>query len=102
MQLSPREAERLLIFTAAQLARRRLAEGVRLSHPDVVALACDVALERARAGDGYEAVRSAVRGIVRGDQLWDGVADLLDAGCQVEATFADGTRLVALDGLVAS
>jgi len=101
MQLTPRETERLLIFSAAELARRRLTEGIALSHPDAIALACDIALERARAGDSYSAVRAAARGIVRLEQLADGVADLLEAGCQVEATFEDGTRLVALDGLVA-
>jgi len=101
MQLSPRELERLQLFTAAELARRRLREGIPLSHPDCVALACDVALEAARAGRSYEQVRDAVRGLVRADQLFPGVRELLDAPLQVEAVFGDGSRLVALEGLVA-
>ena len=102
MQLSPRETERLLIFTAAELARRRLREGIRLSHPDCVALACDVAMERARAGAGFDEVRGAVHGLFAREHLEPGVAELLDAPLQVEATFGDGSRLVPLEGLVAS
>ena len=101
MQLTPRETERLLLFTAAELARRRRREGVALSHPDVVALACDVALERARAGGGYDDVRASVNGLVRRDELAQGVAELLEGPHQVEVTFGDGTRLVALERLVA-
>jgi urease subunit gamma/beta len=101
MQLTPREHERLLIFTAAELARRRLAEGTRLSHPDAVALAADIALETARRGATYDEVTSCVAGIFTLDQLEPGVADLLDGPIQVEAVFADGSRLVALRGLVA-
>jgi urease gamma subunit len=101
MQLSPREHERLLLFTAAELARRRLREGIPLSHPDCVALASDVALERARGGASYAEVQAAVRGLVRRDQLFPGVAELLAAAPQVEVTFGDGSRLVALEGLVA-
>ncbi|QEC47406.1 urease subunit gamma [Baekduia soli] len=101
MQLSPRELERLQLFTAAELARRRLREGVPLSHPDCVALACDIALEAARAGRSYAEVRASVRGIVRADQLFPGVAELLHGPLQVEATFGDGSRLVALEDLVA-
>ena len=101
MQLTPREAERLLIFTAAQLARRRLDEGIPLSHPDAIALASDAVLERARAGGGYEEVRAAAHGIVRRDQLLPGVAELLQGPAQVEAVFGDGSRLVPLERLVA-
>jgi urease gamma subunit len=101
MQLTPREHERLLIFTAAELARRRLAEGTRLSHPDAVALAADIALETARRGATYDEVAASVTGILTRDQLEPGVADLLDGPIQVEAVFGDGSRLVALRGLVA-
>ena len=55
MQLAPHEVERLLLFSASELARRRLREGVPLSHPDCVALACDTVLERARAGRSLSA-----------------------------------------------
>jgi urease gamma subunit len=100
MQLTPREHERLLIFTAAELARRRIAEGTRLSHPDAVALAADVALEAARRGASYDEVAASVAGIVTRDQLEPGVAELLDGPIQVEVVFGDGSRLVALRGLV--
>jgi urease gamma subunit len=100
MQLTPREHERLLVFTAAELARRRLAEGTMLSHPDAVALAADTVLERARRGESYEEVRASVHGLLRREQLLPGVADLLEAPHQVEASFGDGSRLVPLERLV--
>jgi urease gamma subunit len=101
VQLTPKEAERLLIFTAAELARRRLEQGIPLSHPDAIALASDAVLERARAGGGYEEARAAAHGIVRRDQLLPGVAELLHGPAQVEAVFGDGSRLVPLEQLVA-
>ena len=101
MQLTPKEAERLLIFTAAELARRRLGQGIALSHPDAIALAADAVLERARAGAGYAEARAAAHGIVRRDQLLPGVAELLQGPAQVEAVFGDGSRLVPLERLVA-
>jgi urease gamma subunit len=101
VQLTPREAERLLIFTAAELARRRLDQGIRLSHPDAIALASDAVLERARAGGGYDEARAAAHGIVRREQLLPGVAELLQGPAQVEAVFDDGSRLVPLERLVA-
>ena len=100
MQLTPKEAERLLIFTAAELARRRLAEGVPLSHPDASALASDVVLEKAHAGAGYEEARVSVHGLLSREQLFPGVAELLAAPAQIEAVFDDGTRLVPLEKLV--
>lgn len=101
MQLSPREVERLLLFTAAELARRRLREGIPLSHPDCVALASDIVMERARAGASYADAHAAVHGLLRREQLEAGVVDLLEGPLQVEASFGDGSRLVALEGLVA-
>jgi urease gamma subunit len=101
VQLTPKEAERLLIFTAAELARRRLDQGIQLSHPDAIALASDAVLERARAGGGYDEARAAAHGIVRRDQLLPGVAELLQGPAQVEAVFGDGSRLVPLERLVA-
>jgi len=100
MQLTPREVERLLIFTAAELARRRLAEGVLLSHPDAIALASDTVLEKARAGAGYDIVRESVHGLFSRDQLHPGVAELLESPAQIEAVFGDGSRLVPLEKLV--
>ena len=101
MQLTPREQERLLIFTAAELARRRLAEGIGLSQPDAVAFATDRVLERARAGGSYEEAKAAAHGLFRRDQLLPGVAELLEAPYQVEAVFGDGSRLVPLERMVA-
>jgi urease gamma subunit len=102
MQLTGRETERLLIFAAAELARRRMREGIPLSHPDCVALASDVAMEAARAGRSYAEVQDSATGIVGREQLLPGVAELLEQPLQVEATFGDGSRLVALRGLVRS
>jgi urease gamma subunit len=101
VQLTPKETERLLIFTAAELARRRLGQGILLSHPDAIALACDAVLECARAGGGYEDARAAAHGIVHRDQLLPGVAELLQGPAQVEAVFGDGTRLVPVERVVA-
>ena len=76
------------MFTAAELARRRLAEGTLLSHPDAVALAADTVLEQARRGGSYEEVRASVHGLLRREQLLPGVAELLQAPHQVEASSA--------------
>jgi urease gamma subunit len=100
MQLTGRETERLLIFAAAELARRRMREGILLSQPDCVALASDIVMEAARARRSYDEVQAAAAGIVARDQLLPGVAELLEHPLQVEATFGDGSRLVALRGLV--
>jgi len=100
MQLTPREVERLLIFTAAELARRRIEEGIPLSHPDAIALASDTVLEKARSGAGYDAVRESVHGLFSRDQLYPGVPELLESPAQIEAVFGDGTRLVPLERLV--
>ena len=100
MQLTPREVERLLVFTAAELARRRLSDGVPLSHPEAVALASDTVLERARRGASYEDARASVHGLFQPGQLLPGVADLLAGPHQVEAVFGDGSRLVPLERLV--
>ncbi|MGI9658981.1 MAG: urease subunit gamma [Gaiellaceae bacterium] len=100
MQLSPREVERLQIFTAAELARRRLRDGVELSHPEAIALASDEILEAARRGATFEEARDSVRGILTAAQLLSGVPELLEAPHQVEALFGDGSRLVPIVGLV--
>jgi urease subunit gamma len=100
MRLTTRETERLLLFTAAELARRRQRDGIPLGHPDCVALACDVALEAARAGGTYAEVEGSVRGLLGREELLPGVAEMLDEPVQVEATFGDGSRLVSLRELV--
>lgn len=95
MRLTPWEDERLLIFTAAELARRHRAAGLRLNHPEAVALICDAMLEAARAGATYAEVEAAGRAAVRQDEVIEGVRALLD-GVRLEVLLGDGTRLIVL------
>jgi urease subunit gamma/beta len=95
MRMTAWEEERLLIFTAAELARRHRAAGLRLNHPEAVALICDAMLEAARAGASYEAVEAAGHAAVRSDAVMDGVRTLLDE-VRLEVLVGDGTRLVVL------
>jgi urease subunit gamma/beta len=95
MRLIPWEEERLQLFAAAELARRHRAAGIRLSHPEAVALACDAMLEAARAGAGYAEVEAAGRAAVEPDDVLDGVRELLDE-VRLEVLFGDGSRVVAL------
>jgi urease subunit gamma/beta len=95
MRLTPWEEERLLIFSAAELARRHRSAGLRLSHPEAVALICDAMLEAARAGGSYEDVERAGRTAIREDELIDGVRALLDE-VRLEVLLGDGSRLVVL------
>lgn len=95
MRLLPWEEDRLLIFCAAELARRHRAAGLPLNHPEAVALICDTMLEAARAGGSYAEVIAAGRGAVREDELMDGVRALLDE-VRLEVLLGDGTRLVVL------
>lgn len=100
MQLTPKELERVLVFAAAELARRRLDDGVPLSHPEAIAVASDAVMESARRGASFEEARDAARGLFTPAQLLPGVSSLLAAPHQVEAVFDDGSRLVPLQGLV--
>ncbi len=95
MRLTPWEEERLLIFAAAELARRHRAAGLALNHPEAVALICDAMLEAARAGATYAQVEGAGRSAVRVDELIDGVRGLLDE-VRLEVLLDDGSRLVVL------
>ena len=95
MRLTPWEEERLLIFSAAELARRHRAAGIPLNHPEAVALICDAMLEVARAGGGYAEVEAAGRSAVTEAELMDGVRGLLDE-VRLEVLLGDGTRLVVL------
>ena len=95
MRLTPRELERLQLFSAAELARRRRARGVTLNYPEAVALICDEIIEAARDGKTMaEAMEIAITVLRRADVM-DGVAEMLDK-LQVEAMFADGMKLVTL------
>jgi urease subunit gamma/beta len=95
MRLIPWEEERLAIFAAAALARRHRDAGLRLNHPEAVALIADAMLEAGRAGAGYAEVEEAGRHAVAPDQVLDGVRELLD-DIRVEVLFGDGARVVAL------
>ena len=95
MRLTPWEEERLLVFTAAELARRHRAAGLALNHPEAVALICDAMLEAARAGADTAGVERAGRTAVREDELIYGIRDLLDE-VRLEVLLEDGTRLIVL------
>jgi urease subunit gamma/beta len=95
MRLTAWEEERLLIFSAAELARRHRDAGLPLNHPEAVALICDAILEAARAGASYAAVEAAGREAISRDLLMPGVAELIDE-VRIEALFGDGPRLIVL------
>ncbi len=95
MNLTPREKDKLLISVAAMVARRRLERGVRLNHPEAVALITDYVVEGARDGRTVAELMEAGAGVLTGDQVMPGVAEMIH-DIQVEATFPDGTKLVTV------
>jgi urease subunit gamma/beta len=95
VRLTDWERDRLLIFSAAELARRHRDAGVKLNAPETVALICDAMLEAARAGASYNEVETAGRGAVRETDVMDGVASLVDE-IRLEVLLGDGTRLLVL------
>lgn len=95
MRLIPWEEERLQVFAAAELARRRRDRGLKLNHPEAVAIITDAMLEAARDGASYADVEAAGRLAVDPHQVLPGVRELLD-GVVVEVLFGDGARVVAL------
>ena len=95
MDLSPREKDKLLIFTAALLAERRLARGLKLNYPETVALITAAILEGARDGRSVAELMSAGKTVLTRAQVMDGVPEMIPE-IQVEATFADGTKLVTV------
>lgn len=95
MRLIPWEEERLQIFAAAELARRRREAGVLLNHPEAVAIICDAMLEAARAGAAYDAVETAGREAVEPGEVLPGVRELLDE-VRLEVLLGDGARVIAL------
>lgn len=92
---TPREVDKLHIFLAAQLARRRRDRGLKLNHPEAVALITDHILEGARDGRTVSDLMSSGRTVLSRDDVLAGVADLIES-IQVEATFDDGTKLVTV------
>jgi urease subunit gamma len=95
MHLTPQERDKLLVHVAADVARRRLERGLRLNHPEAVALITEHVLEGARDGRGVAELMDTGRAVLGRDQVLDGVPELIDS-VQVEATFPDGTKLVTV------
>ncbi|MFG1798474.1 urease subunit gamma [Nocardia sp. NPDC049149] len=95
MRLSPHEQERLLLSYAAELARRRQARGLKLNHPEAVALITDHVLEGARDGRSVAELMSSGRTVLTRADVMDGVPEMIK-DVQVEATFPDGTKLVTV------
>ena len=95
MDLTPREKDKLLIFTAALLAERRLARGLRLNVPESIALISAAILEGARDGKRVAELMSEGRTVLARDQVMEGVPEMIP-DIQVEATFPDGTKLVTV------
>ena len=95
MELLPREKDKLLVFTAALLAERRLARGLQLNYPEAVAFLSMAIMEGARDGRTVAELMELGRQILTDDQVMEGVAGLLHE-VQVEATFPDGTKLVTV------
>ena len=95
MELSPREKDKLLIFTAALLAERRRARGLKLKYPECIALISAEIMEGARDGKTVAELMSFGKTILKTEDVMEGVADMIHE-VQVEATFPDGTKLVTV------
>jgi urease subunit gamma/beta len=95
MHLTPREKDKLLISMAAMVARRRLERGVKLNHPEAIALITDTVVEGARDGRSVAELMEAGAHVISADQVMEGVAEMIH-DVQVEATFPDGTKLVTV------
>lgn len=95
MELSPREKDKLLLFTAALLAERRKARGIKLNYPESVALISAAIMEGAREGKTVAELMSYGRTVLSSDDVIEGIAEMIHE-VQVEATFPDGTKLVTV------
>ena len=95
MHLTPREQETLMIFVAAELARKRQTRGLKLNYPEAVAIISSEILEAARDGKSVAEIMVLGAKILRREDLMDGIAEMLHE-VQVEATFPDGTKLVTV------
>ena len=95
MELTPREKDKLLIFTASLLADRRLQRGLKLNYPESVAYISAAIMEGARDGQSVAELMDYGRTLLSTDQVMEGIASLVDE-IQVEATFPDGTKLVTV------
>ncbi|MEO8667509.1 MAG: urease subunit gamma [Bauldia sp.] len=95
MNLTPREKDKLLISMAAIVARKRLERGVKLNHPEAIALITDFVVEGARDGRSVAELMSTGAHVIKRAQVMEGVAEMIH-DVQVEATFPDGTKLVTV------
>tara|TARA_B100000745_G_scaffold155608_1_gene101934 strand:- start:101 stop:403 length:303 start_codon:yes stop_codon:yes gene_type:complete len=95
MNLTPRELDKLHISVAAEVARKRKARGLKLNHPEAVALIADHILEGARDGKSVSDLMSSGKKVLTNDDVLPGVVDIIHT-IQVEATFEDGTKLVTV------
>ncbi|EKS32595.1 MULTISPECIES: urease subunit gamma [Afipia] len=95
MNLSPREKDKLLVSMAAIVARRRLERGVKLNHPEAIAIISDFIIEGARDGRTVADLMKAGAEVITREQCMDGIAEMIH-DIQVEATFPDGTKLVTV------
>ncbi|MCG8558535.1 MAG: urease subunit gamma [Hyphomicrobiales bacterium] len=95
MNLTPREKDKLLVSVAAMVARARLGRGVKLNHPEAIALITDFVVEGARDGRSVADLMAEGAKVVRRDQVMEGVPEMIH-DVQVEATFPDGTKLVTV------
>ena len=95
MELTPREKDKLLLFTAALLAERRLARGLKLNYPEAIALISAAVMEGARDGKTVAQLMSSGREILTRSDVMEGIPEMIP-DIQVEATFPDGTKLVTV------
>jgi urease subunit gamma len=95
MQLTPREKDKLLVAMAAVVARKRLERGVKLNHPEAIALITEFVVEGARDGKSVADLMQDAAHVVSRAQVMDGIAEMIH-DVQVEATFPDGTKLVTV------
>ena len=95
MFLTPREKDKLMVATAAMVARNRLARGVKLNYPESIALITDFVVEGARDGRSVADLMAAGGGVISRDQVMEGIPEMIH-DVQVEATFPDGTKLVTV------
>ena len=95
MKLNLREKDKLLIAMAAEVARKRLARGVKLNHPEAIAIITDAVVEGARDGRSVADMMEAGAHVITRDQCMDGIDEMI-VEIQVEATFPDGTKLVTV------
>ena len=95
MYLTPREKDKLLVSLAAMVARNRLERGIKLNHPEAIALITDFVIEGAREGKSVSKLMEEGGKVLKEHQCMDGIADMIK-DVQVEATFPDGTKLVTV------